>query len=259
MGQIQSKTILFITGAFVNHACWNDWKTFFEAKGYTTIVSPWPGKDGDPETLRARHPDSALAKITLQDVLSHYINIIKTLPEKPIIIGHSFGGLMAQVLMTKGMAAAVVAIHAAPPKGVIPYELNFLRSSIKAFGYFTSIEKTYLMSFKTWQFAFTNGMDFEAQKNGYKAIATPESKRALRGGLSDAAKVDFKKDHNPLLFLAGTQDHCIPAHLCKRVFNRYKSKTSVREFILKDRNHFVLGLPTWQEDATAILKWLQQH
>jgi len=259
MKTIQSKTIVFITGAFVNHACWDNWKTFFESKGYKTIAPPWPGKEGDPATLRARHPDKALAAITLTDVLKKHIDIIKALPEKPILIGHSAGGLMSQLLMNRDLAAGVVAIHPAPPQNVIPYEFRFLKSTNKALGFFTSIDASYMMSFEKWQYAFTNGMTFDDQKNAYYAIATPESKRFVRSGLTSLAAIDFKKEHVPLLMLAGSTDNCIPAHLVKRIFSGYKSKNSVTEFKLKDRNHYVLGLPTWKEDAEDILNWLNTH
>lgn len=259
MSKIQSKTIVFITGAFVSHSCWDEWKVYFESKGYKTIVPPWPGKDADAATLRARHPDKALASVTLGDVIEHYVKIVKALPEKPILIGHSFGGAISEMLMDRGLAAAVVAIHAAPPQGVFPYEINFLRSTSKALGLFTSLDKTYMMSFKKWQFAFTNGMSFEDQKNAYYAIAIPESKRAARGGLTKVAHVDFKKPHVPLLFLAGTKDQIITAHLCKRVYKRYTDKNSVTEFWLRDRNHYILGLPTWKDDADDIIQWLTTH
>jgi pimeloyl-ACP methyl ester carboxylesterase len=256
---INSKTVVFITGAFVSHACWDNWKVYFESMGYTILTPPWPGKDADVATLRARHPDKALAAVTLAEVVDHYAKIIQTLPEKPILIGHSFGGAISEMLMNRGLVAAVIAIHAAPPQGVFPYEINFLRSTSKALGLFTSLDKTYMMSFKKWQFAFTNGMSLKDQQDAYNAIAIPESKRAARGGLSKAAHIDFKKPHVPLLLLAGSKDQIIPEHLCRRVFKHYKDKNSVTEFVVKDRNHYVLGLPTWKEDAKFIIDWLNKH
>ena len=259
MTKIKSKTVVFINGAFVNHACWDEWKPYFERKGYRAVAPPWPGKDADAATLRARHPDKVLAAVTLPMILDHYESIIRSLPEKPILIGHSFGGQMAQVLMGRGLAAAVIAVHAAPPQGVIPYELDFLRSTSSSLGLFTSLNKTYMMSFEKFQFAFVNGMSLDAQKKAYDAIAAPESKRAVRGGLTRAARVYFRKPHPPLLFLAGSKDQIIPAHLCKRVFKRYTDDSSVTEFVLKDRNHYVLGLSTWQQDADFVLDWIAKH
>jgi pimeloyl-ACP methyl ester carboxylesterase len=163
------------------------------------------------------------------------------------------------MLLNRGLAASCIAIHAAPPKGVFPYEFNFLRSTTKALGLFTSLDKTYMMSFKKFRFAFVNGMSRDEQKKAYDALAIPESKRVARGGLTKVAYVDFKKEHAPLLLLAGSKDQIIPAHLCRRVYKKYKTPNSVTEYVVKDRNHFVLGLPTWKEDADFILEWISRQ
>lgn len=256
---IHSKTILFTTGAYVSHACWNNWKQYFESKGFTTLAPPWPGKEADAATLRRRHPDKTLAAVTMYDVVNNYVQAAESLPEQPIVIGHSFGGLFAQILLNRGLAAACVAIHAVPPQGIIPYELDFYKSNAATLGLFSSANTPFLMPFKKWQFAFTNGMNYDVQKESYYELVIPESKRAARGGLTKAAYVDFKKEHNPLLMLAGSEDQCIPAHLCKRAFKSYKSKNSVTDFLVKKRNHYVLGAPTWQEDADYILNWLKKQ
>ena len=214
MKTIQSKTILFVTGAFVSHSCWDEWRTYFENRGYKTHAPAWPHKDGTAKELRARQPnDIALAQLTLPEMLDHFANKAKELPEKPIVIGHSFGGLVTQILVNRGLAAAGIAIHSAPPKGVLPYEFSFLRAGWKLFGLFTSLKKTYLMSFRDFQYAFVNEMPLVAQRKAYEDYVIPESKVAARGALTDIAKVDFKKSHVPLLFMTGRNDHTMYAHL----------------------------------------------
>lgn len=259
MQKIKSRTIVFITGAYVSNACWDDWRVYFESQGYTTIAPPWLGKDADAATLRSRHPDRKLAQVTLPQLLEYYQGIINKLPEKPILIGHSFGGLMAQVLLNKGYAEAAVAIHAVPPKGILPLSWKFLKSNTATLGFFTSANKTYMMPLKKWKFAFTNGMTGQEQTDSYYKLTIPESKRVARGGLGKAATVDFKKEHNPLLIIAGTEDNCIPLSLCKKNYKKYKTKNSVTEFVVNERNHFVLGLPTWKQDAQFIQEWLETH
>src|ERR1700712_5034889 len=141
MQKIKSKTIIFITGAFVSNSCWDEWRSYFESKGYTTIAPPWPHKDATVAELRSRHPhnDKELALLTLKELKDHYISIIKSLPEKPIAIGHSYGGLLTQLMVNMDLVAAGIAIHSVPPKGVFPYEFSFLKAGWKALGIFTSI------------------------------------------------------------------------------------------------------------------------
>lgn len=259
---IDSKTVVFITGAFVTHNGWNDWKTYFESKGYTTYNPSWPGKEASPSQLRSMHPatNTKLATLTLAEVVDHYAAFIKQLPEKPILIGHSLGGLVTQILINRGLGAAGVGIHPFPPLGVIPFEFSFLKSAWKVLGIFTSLKKTYMMSFKDWQYAFVNGMPLKEQQKAYEENTIPESKTVARGALTSVAKIDFAKTHAPLLITSGDKDHILPATLNFRNFKRYKqdngSITEYKEF--KNRNHFVLGQDSWKEDADYILDWIKK-
>ncbi|MEJ1238247.1 alpha/beta hydrolase [Chryseolinea sp. T2] len=257
---VLTKEVIFITGAFVTHQGWNPWRAYFEEHGYNTIAPPWPFKDLSPEVLRDRQPyDTDLADLTLSELVEHYMSIVRAFPEKPIVIGHSLGGLITQIIVNRGLATAGVAIHSVPPLGVVPYEFSFLRAGWKALGLFTSLRKTYLMSFKDWQYAFVNGMPLAEQQKTYLENTIPESKRVARGGLTNAAKVDWNKPHAPLLLTSGDQDTIIPAHLNLRNFKRYPQDGSITEYKeFPGRNHFVLGQPTWREDADFILNWLSR-
>lgn len=263
MNSSSSRTVIFITGAFVTHLGWSDWQTYFQNKGYNTIAPAWPGKDGKPAELRAKHPlgNPELAALPFKKLVDHFADIAKSYAEKPIVIGHSTGGLIAQILTNRDLSSAGVAIHPVPPQGVIPFELSFLRGGGQSLGLFTSVKKTYLMSLKKWQYAFTNGMTVEEQKKTYDENVIPESKTMARGALTSAAKIDFKKSHPPLLITSGDKDTIIPATLNLRNFKKYKQRpdsvTEYKEF--PGRNHYVLGLPTWKEDADYILDWLDRQ
>lgn len=260
---ITTKNIVFVTGAFVHNNCWDEWRTYFEAKGYTTTAPAWPFKEAaNAAELRNRQPhDTDLAALTLTQLVDHYANIVKSFPEKPIVIGHSLGGLITQIIVNRDLAAAGVAIHSVPPLGVFPYEFSFLKAGWRALGLFTSIKKTYLMSFKTWQYAFVTHMPLEEQKVAYEKSTIPESKTVARGGLTKAAKVDFKKPHAPLLLTSGSTDTIIPAHLNQRNFKKYaKNNGSVLDYkAFEGRNHYVLGQPGWEGDADYVLGWLEQQ
>lgn len=255
------KNVVFVTGAFVTNSCWDEWKAYFESKGYSTVAPAWPFKDGTAAELRARQPhDTDLAHLTLKEVIDHYTAIVQSYPEKPIVIGHSLGGLITQIIVNRDLAAAGVAIHSVPPLGVFPYEFSFLKAGWKALGLFTSLEETYLMSLEDWQYAFVNGMPLEEQEASYEAFTIPESKTVARDGLSSAAKVDFEKPHAPLLLTSGDLDHIIPAHLNLRNFRAYEGSHSILDYkMFIGRNHFVLGQPTWKEDADYILDWIDTH
>ena len=262
MKSINTKNIVFVTGAFVSHHGWSEWQTYFQSKGYNTIAPSWPFKNDTPEALRKKHPlnNPGLAALTLNELVDHYANIVKGFAEKPIVIGHSLGGLITQIIVNRDLAAAGAAIHPVPPQGVFPYEFSFLKAGWRALGFLTSSKKTYLMSFKKWQYAFVNGMSLADQQKAYNENTIPESKTVAKGGLTSAAAVDFKKSHAPLLITSGTEDNIIPAHLNIRNFKKYKKREdSILEYKeFQGRNHFVVGLPTWKEDADHILEWLEK-
>lgn len=254
-----SKTIVFITGAFVSNSCWDEWRIFFEGKGYKTIAPPWPAKDGAANDLRQTQPNSCIAALRLENLTNYFADIVRQLPEKPILIGHSMGGLVTQILLQRELAAAGAAIHSLQPQGVFTFKFSFYKAGWSPLGFFTSAKKSFLMSFKQWQYAFTNGMSYEEQKEGYYKYLIPESKLVVRDAISKAAKVDFKKPHAPLLFIAGSTDNFIPASLNYANYKKYKHTGSITDYKeFKGRNHFVLGQPTWKEDADFIARWIEQ-
>src|SRR6188768_511897 len=131
----KSKTIVLIHGNFVNNKSWVEWKRYYEQKGYTVYAPANPGHEGDPAALRANiHPD--LAKTGFVDVVNNIARLIDTLPEKPLVIGHSMAGMAALKLLELGKAAAAVSIDGAPPKNVFP-PIQTLKSVLPAFGFFS--------------------------------------------------------------------------------------------------------------------------
>lgn len=255
----QSKTVVFVTGAFVHHSSWNEWKSYFERKGYTVIVPSWPHKEASPETLR-NSANPGLAALSLKELVDHYARIITALAEKPIIIGHSLGGLITQLLLQRDLGAAGIATHPAPPQGVLTLKFSFLKSVWGPLGYFTNAQKNFMMSLDDWKFAFTNGMTEEEQQESYQLFTIPESKRVSRTTLTSQSRIDFKKAHAPLLITSGSEDNILPASLNYTNYKRYKQNGSVTDYKeFPARNHFVLGQATWKEDADYILDWIGKH
>jgi len=260
---LKSKTILLITGAFVSNSGWDEWKSYYESKGFKVIAPAWPHKNGNAESLRLRQPDSLIAQLSLQEVVDYHSKIIDSLGEKPIIIGHSFGGLITQLLVQQGKASAGIAYHSVPPKGVLTLKYSFIRSLWSPLGLFRSNKKTFLMSFPQWQYAFTNGMEEAVQKEYYDKLVIPESRNVMWDALKKQGKVDFKKAHAPLLFISGSEDHIMPASLNKKIYKKYKklepsgSITEYKEF--EGRNHLAMAQETWKEDADYILQWVSKY
>ncbi|KAF2326524.1 alpha/beta hydrolase [Flavobacterium ginsenosidimutans] len=250
-------TILFITGAFVSNKCWDEWKLFFESKGFKTLAPAWPYKDAPAAVLRDRHPDPQIASLRLSQLIEYFENIAKNLPQKPILVGHSIGGLIAQILLQRNLATAAIAIHSVPPQGIMTFKFSFLKAGWGPLGFFTSTKKTFLMSFPQWQYAFTNGMPEEWQDKAYCESAIPESKLIVRDTITSVAKVDFKAPHKPLLLIAGSIDHTIPESLNFSNYKKYSDKDSITDFkVFPNRNHFVLNQPGWQEIAVYIHEWI---
>jgi len=258
---MKTRYIVFITGAFVSHHGWLPWKDYFESQGYVCVVEPWPQKDGTAREQRQRQgKDTDLGLMRYSRVLDHYERIIRSLPEKPILIGHSVGGLTTQLLLQRNIAVAGIAIHPVPPQGVISFKWSFIKSVWKPLGLFTSARRTHLMSLSEWQYAFTNGMGLADQMESYDRNVVPESKTVLRDTLSNTAHIDFKKEHVPLLILAGSDDHIIPSSLNKTNFRKYKNQASITDFKeFEDTNHYVVSLPGWKRQANYILDWLDKY
>jgi pimeloyl-ACP methyl ester carboxylesterase len=251
------KSIVFLTGAFLGNNCWDEWKLYFESKGYKCIAPAWPYKEASPEDLRNRHPDAAIASTRLTALIKYFVSIVNTLPEKPVLIGHSLGGLVVQLLLQHKLGMAGVAIHSFPPKGVSA-KFSFLNAVWQAIGIFTSTNETYMISFKKWKDTIANGMTCEQQKQLYYQYAIPESKLVVRDIFKTIAKINFNDAHAPLLFITGGQDQIVPASLNYDNYKKYRSENSITDYKeFKERNHLVFGHPAWKEDADFILHWLE--
>lgn len=253
-----NRKIIFITGAFVSHTTWDNWIDYFAGQGFDPIAPAWPFKDAPAKVLRERQPhDIGLATLTLDELVDHYAGIIRGFPEKPIIIGHSLGGLIAQILINRNLGSAAVAIHPVPPQGVFPYEFTFLRATWKLLGIFSSVRKTYLVNFKDFCRTFSNMLPEHLQPAEYEKYAIPESRTVARGGLTKAAAVDFNKEHNPLLITAGGKDNLIPVHLIHRNYERYNSSDSITDYKeFPQSSHGILTHPSWRDEADFILEWI---
>ena len=252
-----TRTIVFIHGNFVTRHCWDGWVTRYEKLGYTCIPIAYPGRDGSPASLRNNADSALMASLTLARVVEHHVTAIRALNEKPIVIGHSFGGLLTQLMVQRDLPAAAVAIDSVPPQGVLTLKWSFYRSTFPALNPFLPASNPYMMSFKHFQYAFANDLSLAEQRVAYEKDMVPESRRLSRGGLSSAARVDFKRRRSPLLLIAGEKDRIMPAALNRTNFRRYRKSPSVTEFKeFPGRSHYsIIAGKGWEEVADYALDW----
>ncbi len=254
---MKTRTIVFVHGMYMTPLCWEKWVDYYQAKGYQCLAPAWPGRDQPVDVLRKRHPDPELGQLTLSGVLAQFTDTIKTLKEKPVLIGHSMGALAVQVLLQRDLAAAGVAIDSAPPLGVFTTKWSFLKSNWPHITPFASVSKPIAMTFERFQYTFVNTLPLEVQRAAFERYVVPESRRVPRESLT--TKVDFKIPHPPLLLIGGSADNIIPASLNKSNQARYRSSsvTSFKEFA--GRNHYIIGQPGWEEVADYVLTWLNEN
>ena len=261
---MRAKTIVFIHGMYMTPLCWENWITYFQAKGYTCLAPAWPGRDKPVDTLRTNQFDKDLSALTLSAVVASVASAVAALDEKPVLIGHSMGGLVVQLLLQRDLAAAGVALDSAPPMGVFSLAWPFFKSNLPHINPFLSKSQPVRMSFERFQYTFVNALPLEEQRAAYDRYVVPESRRVPAQSLTSVARIDFKKQHAPLLMIAGSNDHLIPASLNRTNYNKYKQSSSMTDSSITDfkefagRTHFIVGQKNWQEVAQYVLAWLDE-
>ena len=254
----KSKSIVLIHGNFVNNTSWTEWKRYYEQKGYKVYTPANPGHEGNPADLRAKvHPD--LIKTGFIDVVNNIARLIDSLPEKPLIIGHSMAGMATLKLIELGKAEAGVSIDGAPPKNVFP-PFQTLKTVLPAFGFF-SLKKYFMGSRKWYNYSFFNTIPDAEKEKAFERFAVPESYKVSRElVLNSFSNINFKIPHAPILFVGGSDDHIFPPKLTKTIAGRYKDKNSRIDLkIFEGKSHFLCGEPGWEKIADYILDWYEKQ
>lgn len=261
----KKQPIVLIHGLWMTPLCWENWVSRYTSKGYTVINKGWPGLDGDINELR-RDP-SAIAGLGITEIVNHYELIISKLEEPPIVIGHSFGGLITQVLLDRGLGSAGVAISTAPIKGVIFLPFSTLKVSFPALSNPANAHRAIPLTPEQFHYAFTNTLSEEESLAIYEKYAVPGPDHVLfQAALANfnphaATTVDVHNNNRaPLLLIAGDKDHISPPVVVKATFNLYSKSKAVTEYKeFPGRSHYILGLPGWEEVADYALDWAAAH
>jgi pimeloyl-ACP methyl ester carboxylesterase len=256
--------IVLIHGLWLTPRSWEGWKARFEQRGHEVLVPAWPRMDGEVEALR-RDP-SVMNGLGLAEVVDHYERIIRGLGTRPIIMGHSTGGLLTEMLLDRGVGAAGMALSPAPVKGVLRVPPALLRTVFPALRNPANRKKTVPLTAKQFRRGFTNTMNDADAEAAYARYYVPAPGRVIfQAALANldpnaVTKVDFEKDDRPpLLVIGNDQDHTIPASVSREAAKRLaKSKAVVEYKELTGRPHFPAA-PGWEAVADDALDWATRH
>lgn len=258
-------TIVLVHGLWLTAASWQPWIERYEARGFKVLAPSYPGLDKTPAELNA--DPSAIEALTMPDVVESYETIIGALDAPPIIIGHSQGGVITQVLLDHGHGAAGVAISSVPTEGVTVLPLSQIKATFPILSHPSTRHQAVPLTAEQFHYAFTNTLDAEAAAQAYAEQAIPAPGPMIWGGVLGNFKpghqehwVDYKNDDRaPLLFISGGQDHIMPPAVQKSNLKHYKGDTvtELREFA--DRSHYICSEPGWEEVADLALDWALEH
>ena len=257
--------VLFIHGLWLHASSWTPWLEQFKASGYTALAPGWPGIADTVEEARA-NPD-AIADHGIDDVVAHYSTIISALPTPPIVVGHSFGGMIAEKLLGLDLAAAAIAIDAAQIKGVLPLPLSALHATLPVFRNPANKHRAVSLTREQFRYGFGNAIAEDESDELHERWTIPAPGRPLFEAAaanfslhSPAAVNTHNEQRGPLLLVMGGQDHTVPEAITKATLKQYRGSGAVTELIeFEDRGHSLTIDHGWKEIADASLEWLAEH
>jgi pimeloyl-ACP methyl ester carboxylesterase len=251
------KTIVFVHGMFLNPKSWSSWVSYFEERGYRCIAPAWPLHEGEPSALRAR-PPAGLGTLSLDTIVEHIASIVSELPERPIVIGHSVGGLIVQLLAARGLIEAGVPISSVAPNKMLAFDWGFFKNSASITNPLKG-DEYFPMSAESFHASFANTMSEAASNLAYEQYATHDSRNVLRDCMGPSGEIDLKQPHAPLLFIAGEEDQIIPAKLNRKNAEAYTDEASETDFVVfPHRGHFICTQNGWQEVADRVAEWIDE-
>jgi pimeloyl-ACP methyl ester carboxylesterase len=256
--------VVFIHGLWLLPSSWDRWAAVFEESGYTALTPGWPD---DPQTVdEAKADPEVFAHKSVGQVADHFGEVIETLEKKPALIGHSFGGLLAQILAGRGLAAASVAIDPAPFRGVLPLPVSALKSARPVLGNPANRNRAVPLTYEQFRFAFANAVSEDEAKELYSTFAVPASGvpifQAATANLNPwtEAKVNSKSpDRGPLLVISGEKDHTVPWAIANAAYKKQARNDSVTEITeIPNRGHALTIDGGWREVADTALRFIKR-
>jgi len=257
--------VIFVHGLWLLSSSWQPWRDFFEANGYTTLAPGWPD---DPATVaEAKEHPEAFANKMVQQVTDHYVAAVAKLSKKPVVIGHSFGGLIAQKIAGEGVVAATVSIDNAPFKGVLPLPLSALKSAAPVLTHPGNIRKGVSLTLPQFTFGWANNLSAEEAKHLYETFHVPasgaplfEAATANVNPFSGETAVDSKNpERGPLLIIAGALDNTVPLAITRASYKIQAKNPGVTEIVeIPGRGHSLIIDSGWKDVAQAALDFVKR-
>jgi len=255
---------VFVHGLWLLPNSWDRWREVFEAAGYATLAPGWPD---DPDTVaEAKEHPEVFAHKTVGQIADHFESVIANLDKQPVVIGHSFGGLLAQILAGRGRSLTTVAIDPAPFRGVLPLPISALRAASPVLGNPANRGRAVPLTYEQFRYAFANAVSEDEAKELYETYAVPGSGAPLFQAAAanfnpwTEAKVKSKNpDRGPLLIISGEKDHTVPWAIANASYKKQLRNENVTKIIeMPGRGHSLIIDSGWREVADTALAFVER-
>lgn len=258
--------VVFVHGLWLLHSSWDAWKAYVEEQGYAAVAVDWPGDEASVAAARANA--GSLAGTSVRDVADHVQEVIEGLERKPIVIGHSFGGLLVQIIAGRGLAAGTVSIDPAPSQGVLPLPYSSLKGAFPVLGNPLNYGRTVTLTFDEFRFGFANAVSEQEARELYATFHTPAPGRPLfqaaTANVNPWARTKAAKrnaDRGPLLVVTGEDDNIVPFAMANAAYRKQrKNRHHATEVVeIPGVGHSLVIDSHWREVADAALAFLGRH
>ncbi len=254
--------LMLIHGAWLSARSWENFADYFEKRGFAVSAPEWPRKHGDVEELRAGGDE--LAGLGLDEIVDHYEALIRGLDQPPVLIGHSFGGLIVELLLDRGLGRAGVAISPAPPKGILVLPFSSLKAAAPALAHPSKWHGVVTLTPEEFTYGFVNTFTPENAAAAYERYAVPETGQIFyEAGFANfrmdpPTEVDFENgERAPLLIVGATEDNTIPASVAEKQYKKYERSSAQTDYLeFEGRPHLLMAAEGWEEVAASIESWL---
>jgi alpha-beta hydrolase superfamily lysophospholipase len=254
--------LMLIHGAWLSSNSWENFAEYFGNRGFAVSAPEWPRKQGDLDELVADADE--IAGLGLTEIVDHYEAQIRAQPEPPVLVGHSFGGLIVELLLDRGLGRAGVAMSPAPPKGILVLPFSSLKAAAPALAHPSKWHGVVPLTLEEFTYGFVNTFSPEDAAAAYDKYAVPETGQIFYEAgfanfhLHPPTEVHFKsQDRAPLLIVGADKDHTVPASLSHKQYEKYERSPARTDYLeFAGRPHLMMVAEGWEEIAAGIENWI---